>query len=630
MSICVSKGRTNVYSKKTLVILDRFNSLYERWHVMMRVADYIMERLSKAGVQHVFQVTGRGSLFLSDALAKHPGLKSVSLHHEQSCAFAAVSYAEQKSGIGACLVSTGCAGTNTLTGVLSAWQDGVPCIFISGQNILRETSRYTGIPLRTFGQQEADIVGLVTPITKFAQMLTTPNDIAEVMERAISAALSGRKGPVWLDIPLDLQSALIEPEKILFVNDALSNFSRPNPSDVEVMQVLSSLRNSKRPIVLIGHGVKSAGADSKLRSMIERWNLPLAFAASAPDTYGTSNLLSIGSVGAMGCSRAGNFAVANADFVLVLGSRLTPLVTGPDFSKFARNARVVVVDIDPLEHSKDSIEIDQFIHADLDCFLDKINQHEVASISSTWVEKCVHWKRIFSQVEPDFKSENVVDLYQLADRLSDLLPNASTLVTDSGLVEVILPSNIRFSDGIKCIHPASQGAMGFALPAAIGAQHVTENLVLAVIGDGSIMMNLQELQSISYQQLPIKIIVINNNVYSIIRRRQKDLFRKRTIGTDPENGISCPDFSKVAECFQLKYLLITNVDGLDGGLRTLLSTDGPVLCEIMGRSDQGYIEIGHARSTIDRRLIRRPLEDQAPFLARDVFLREMIVEPIDQ
>jgi len=597
---------------------------------MMRVADYIMQRLSQAGVKHVFQVTGRGTLFLSDALAKQSELHAVSLHHEQSCAFAAVSYAEQTSGLGACLVSTGCAATNTLTGVLSAWQDGVPCIFISGQNTLRETSRYTGIPLRTFGQQEADIVGLVTPITKFAHMITKPGEIVEAMDLALHAALSERKGPVWLDIPLDLQSALIEPEQIPHAPDALFSQAEAEPSDAEVSQIVSALRMAERPVVLIGHGVRSAGADEKLKAFIERWQIPLTFTASVPDTYGSANELSIGSVGAMGCSRAGNFAVANADLVLVLGSRLTPLATGSDFCKFARSARIVVVDIDPVEHSKASIRIDQFVESDIACFLNKIAQHERGSVRAVWLEKCKHWKQIFKDVESDFKSADVIDLYQLADRLSDLLPKPSTLVTDSGLAEVILPSNIRFADGMSCIHPASQGAMGFALPAAIGAQHATRHLVLAVIGDGSIMMNLQELESIRYQQLPIKIIVINNNVYSIIRRRQRDLFRKRTIGTDPENGVSCPDFAKVAECFQLKYLRIADVNQLDEGLRTLFSTEGPVLCEVMGRIDQGYIEIGQARSSIDRRLIRRPLEDQVPFLSREMFLREMIIEPIDQ
>jgi acetolactate synthase-1/2/3 large subunit len=596
--------------------------------MVLRIADYIMQRLTQAGVTHVFQVTGRGALFLSDALAKSNTLKAVSLHHEQSCAFAAVANAEKSRGLGACLVSTGCASTNTMTGVLTAWQDGIPCFFISGQNILRETTRHTGIALRTYGQQEADIVELVTPITKFAHMLTSPQEINEVMDRAIHAAMTGRKGPVWLDVPLDLQSALIDPSTL--AHALLEYVTNPSATAADVERIAKDLRQAQRPVVLIGKGIRSAGAETLLREFVESWNLPVTFAASAPDSYGAAQRLSIGSVGAMGCSRAGNFTLQNADYLLVLGSRLTALTTGTDYCKFARSAKVAVVDIDLVEHSKEGIRIDHLVHADLHSFLSALLKHPVKKTSDAWVEKCLHWKNIFVKIEHEFDSPDVVDLYQLADRLSDLMPKGCTLVTDSGLAEVILPSNIRFQAGTDCIHPASQGAMGFALPAAVGAQHATDGAVLAVIGDGSIMMNLQELESIRYQGLPLKLIVINNNVYSIIRKRQRDLFRKRTIGTDPANGVSCPDFAKVADCFGLHYQRIENVASLDEGLKALFAYPGPVICEIMGREDQSYIELGQTRSVQNGRFIRRPLEDQAPFLRRDLFLREMLIDPIDQ
>ena len=593
--------------------------------MVLRVADYIMQRLVQADVGHVFQVTGRGTLFLSDALARNTELKAISLHHEQSCAFAAVAYAEKRRGLGACLVSTGCASTNAMTGVLTAWQDGIPCLFLSGQNTLRETTRYTGIPLRTYGQQEADIVALVSPITKFALMLTSPQDIVEVMDKALQAALHGRKGPVWLDVPLDLQSTLIEPDSL---THSIPNIRNNPAADVEC--IVEDLQLAQRPVVLIGKGVRSAGAEELARKFVENWNIPLTFTSSAPDSYGAAHRLSIGSVGAMGCSRAGNFTIQNADYILVLGSRLTSLTTGTDYCKFARAARVAVVDIDPVEHSKESIRIDRLLAVDLHAFLEALLNQPIKRVSDAWLEKCLHWKSLFAKIEPDFDSQDVVDLYQLADRLSDLMPAEATLVTDSGLVEVILPSNIRFKEGMDCIHPASQGAMGFALPAAIGAQHAKDGDVVAIIGDGSIMMNLQELESIRYQRLPIKIIVINNNVYSIIRRRQRDLFRKRTIGTDPENGVSCPDFAKVADCFGFWYQRIETVAALDAGLNALFAYSGPAILEIMGRTDQGYIELGQCRSTQDNRFIRRPLEDQAPFLPRDVFLREMLIEPVDQ
>ena len=235
---------------------------------------------------------------------------------------------------------------------------------------------------------------------------------------------------------------------------------------------------------------------------------------------------------------------------------------------------------------------------------------------------------VFDQSE--FVCDHAVDLYELADCLSQTLPTPSTLVTDSGLTEVILPTNVRFAEGVNCIHPTSQGAMGFALPAAIGAQYAKSQPVVVVVGDGSIMMNLQELESIRYQKLAIKIIVVNNNGYAIIRRRQQELFRHRTIGTDSANGVSCPDFERVADCFGLPYSRIDNPAHLEAGLRALLVCDGPALCEVMGRANQGYIELGQARSVRDQRFTRRPLEDQQPYISRELFLNEMIVEPIDQ
>ncbi|MCA3238984.1 MAG: thiamine pyrophosphate-binding protein [Curvibacter sp.] len=595
----------------------------------MRVADYVMTRLHQEGVRQIFMVTGRGALFLTDAVAKHPGIEGVSVHHEQAASFAAVAYADQSDGVGACLVSTGCASTNAVTGVLSAWQDGIPLVVISGQNTLKETTRFTGVPIRTYGQQEADIIAIVKPITKYAVMLTRPEDIVGVMDEATRLAVEGRKGPVWIDIPLDLQSAMIDVPESTSAGVANSRAAVGDVSaGVEAIQRL--LSGAKRPVMLLGRGVRSAGADRELREFVERTRIPVTFAASAVDTLGAAEPLAIGSVGSMGCSRAGNFAVQNADLVIVLGSRLSSITTGTDFCKFARAAKIVVVDLDRVEHSKESVRIDEFIQADLKLLLAALNQRVDYAADNWWIEKCLHWKDRFSAVESPFLSHERVDLYQLASSLSTLLPVPCAVVTDSGLIEVILPTNIRFRPGQRCIHPVSQGTMGFALPAAIGAHYASMQPVIAVIGDGSIMMNLQELETIRYRQLPIKVLVVNNDAYSIIRRRQVELFRKRTIGTDPANGVSVPDFAHVADCFGFQYRKIESVADLEAGLQAVFNLDGPVICEIMGRTDQGYIELSQTRSVVDRRMVRRPLEDQAPFLDREVFQQEMVIDPIDQ
>ena len=594
---------------------------------MIRVADYIMNRLHANGVKHIFMVTGRGALFLSDAVAGHKELTGVSLHHEQAAAYATVAYAQYTGKPGACLVSTGCAATNALTGVLNAWQDGIPCVFISGQNKLRETSRFTGIPLRTYGQQEADIIPIVGSITKYATMITDSKQIVYEMEKALYLAQTGRKGPVWIDIPLDIQNMRIEPNDLAhFVNENSPNY---DPLKEDIQYIIKAFRDAERPAILIGSGIRSANAVQDLEAFVKKYSIPVTYAGSAPDTYGTDNPLSIGSVGIMGCSRAGNFTVQNSDLLLVLGCRLSPMTTDSDCSKFARAAKVVVVDIDRLEHSKNIINIDHLIIADVKIFLTSLMDEDVKEADEEWQNKCLHWKQIFPKCEEEHETSEKVDLYYLAECLSEILPVNSVFLSDSGLIELMLPTNISFRKDQRCIHPASQGSMGFALPGLVGAHYASNRPIIAVIGDGSIMMNLQELETIRYNNIPAKIFVINNNAYAVIRKRQVDLFRSRTIGVDPSNGVSCPNFQKVADGFEIPYTKIDNSFELQKKLRSVINTDGPVLCEIIGLENQDYISSSHARNS-KRRFVYRPIEDQTPFLDRELFLSEMIVEPIDQ
>jgi acetolactate synthase-1/2/3 large subunit len=594
---------------------------------MIRVADYIMERINAEGVHHIFTVTGRGALFLSDAVAKHNGLKCISVHHEQAAAYSAVAYAQYNGKLGACLVSTGCAVTNALSGVLSAWQDGISCLFVSGQNTLNETSRHTGIPVRTYGQQEADVIPLVESITKYAVMITDPKRVVYELEKALYLAQSGRKGPVWLDVPLDVQSMRIDPDELEhFAPEEAVDYA-PLPEDLEY--VIKLLQNSIRPVILIGSGIHSAGAVEAFEAFVEKYDIPVTYTGTAPDAYGTDNELSIGSVGTMGCSRAGNFAVQNADLLLVIGSRLTSMTTGTDYCKFARESKVIVVDIDPVEHSKKSINVDRLIISDAKKFLTALMAAPIKKASQEWRNKCLHWKHLFPVFDGRYEATEKVDLYHLAESLSKTMPGKSIFVSDSGFVEIILPTNISFGKGKRCIHPALQGAMGYALPAAVGAHYASNYPVIAVIGDGSIMMNLQELQTIRYNNIPLKIFVINNNAYAIIRKRQVDLFRTRTIGTDSSNGVGCPDFRKIAASYDIPYIKIDNHIDLHKKIQSVIEVDGPVLCEIMGLEDQSYIETSHVRNS-ENRLVRRPIEDQAPFLDRKLFLSEMIIKPIDQ
>lgn len=593
----------------------------------MRVADYIMQRLNEEGINHLFMVTGRGVLYLSDAAAKLEGINCVSVHHEQSAAYAAMAYAQQNEKLGACLVSTGCASTNAITGVLCAWQDDVPCVFISGQNSLKETVRYTGLPIRTFGQQEADIVKIIEPITKYAVMITDPLKIAYEMDKALYLAQNGRKGPVWIDVPLDIQNMRIEPDELARYTPDPEIISKPTEADISY--VINELKKAKRPVILLGSGIRSAAAVKDLEELLNKYKIPVVYANSAVDIYGTKNEHSIGVVGTMGANRAANFAVQNSDLILVLGCRLTSMVTGPDAKKFAREAKIIAVDIDKYEHTKGNVNVEKVILADVKEFIKELSKREFIPSNEKWLDKCNHWKTIFPKCEDNCKKSENVDLYYLAECLTKSLSDDAVFICDAGLEELILPTNISFGKDQRCLHPASQGAMGYALPAAIGAYCSCEKQIVTAVGDGSIMMNLQELQTISYNKYPIKILVINNNCYAVIRKRQQDLFRTRTVGTDESNGISCPDFKKVAECFGIHYEKIEISNELDTRLKDIIEMPKPVICEIMGLENQGYIHNSY-RKNKKGCFVQPPIEDQSPFLDRDLFLSEMIIEPIDQ
>lgn len=592
---------------------------------MVRLADYVIQRIAEVGVRHIFLITGRGILYLSDAVARNEQMIPVSVHHEQAAAYAAVAYAQYNDRLGAALVSTGCASTNAVTGVLNAWQDGVPVIFISGQNKLHETVAYTGKNIRTWGSQEADVIPIVKPITKYANVITDASKIGEEMDKAIYFATHGVKGPVWLDIPVDVQNARVEP-------DQLSHWSCEDrvlqASAEEVRFVADALKAAKRPVFLIGSGIRASNAIEEFKSLVEKTGVPVCFSASAVDTYGISHELSMGTVGTIGGTRAGNFTVQNADLVISIGCRLSPMLTGSQYEKFARAAKLIVVDIDENEHSKGTVKIDKLILSDARFFLQALLKEDIIVASEVWQDKCKHWKRIFPKCESAFKSKDKIDLYDFAYKLTRHLQDDAVVLTDAGLEEVIVPSVISFRDGQRCLHPASQGCMGVALPASMGAWYSCGHDVVAVIGDGSVMMNLQEMQTISANKMGIKIIIINNNVYSVIRSRQNELFRNRTIGTNPENGVTVPDFKDVAQCFKIPYVRINDIKELDGKLDEVMRMEGPVICEVMAVEDQVYIRNG-AGFNAQRKFVLRPIEDQMPFMDRELLKNEMIIDPID-
>lgn len=592
---------------------------------MVRVADFVIQRLVDQGIKHIFLITGRGILYLTDAVAKNKGIEGISTYHEQGASYAAMAYAAANDGMSACLVSTGCAATNAVTAALCAYQDNLPIVFISGQHMLNETTNYTGVPIRTYGSQEADIISIIEPVSKYSVMLTDPLKAAFEMDKAICTANEGRKGPVWIDIPLDIQNARIDENNI-----ERYQVLADNEENVDISDIVQDFKKAERPVVFIGGGIRSAGAINELKNFIENNEIPLVFSTSAADAYGSAHRLSIGAVGSLGGSRAGNFAVQNADYVLAIGTKLCSQSVG-DFNQFARDAKITVVDIDKNEHTKKGIHIDRVVNLDAKLFLEKLNKVEIAKKYDMWVEKCLHWKDIFAVKNEafikDLVAENKIDIYHFADVISDLISDDATVITDAGLEELIIPSTIRYKDNQRCLFPAAQGAMGYAIPAIIGAYYAGKKNIICVVGDGSFMMNMQELQLIGSLKIPVKIFVINNNMYAVIRKRQKDLFRTRTIGNDPCDGLPAPDFKKIAYCFDLKYKTINCETELFSASSEVLNSDGPIICEVQCVEEQKYLHMSFVINE-KKRLVKRPLEDLSPFMDREVFMQEMVIDPL--
>ena len=592
----------------------------------MRLADFVIQYLKNKNVKNFFSVTGRGTLFLNDALAREKNVKSFFFHHEQSASFAAITTPSVNNEISCCMVSTGCASTNTITAVLSAWQDGLPVIFLSGQNFLNETTSYKKKKIRTYGQQEADIIKIVKPITKYSKMITNPTQIKYELDKAMFFANNKIKGPVWLDIPLDIQNSRLEEEKLKSFS---KNYEITKCSSALINRIFSEIKFAKRPAVMIGSGIKNAECTKEFKKFLKKYRIPVVYTSSGSSLLGSENMFSIGSIGSQGCSREGAFTVQNCDLLLVLGSRLNSLTIGLDIKKFARKAKKIIIDIDKNEYEKNKFDNSKLILSDLNFFLRKINKKRISINWNKWTQKCLKWKKIFKSKKDVVNISQKTNLYELSEVFSKILPPDAVFLCDSGFIDVILPTNIRFRKKQTCVHPVSQGSMGYALPAIIGAYSTGRKNIVSVIGDGSIMMNLQELQTIKYYKIPAKIFIINNNMYGIIRRRQKELFRGRTIGTDDANGVGNPDFRKISKSFNIDYKLIKTKKNLKNEINEVLKQKKTVICEIIADENQEYIEVGYAKDKKGK-IVRRPLEDQKPFLDRKIFLKQMLIEPIDQ
>lgn len=598
---------------------------------MFRVADFIADYIYKLGIRDVFMVSGGGMMFLSDGIICHPHLKAICNHHEQAAAMAAVSYARLNENLGVACLTTGCGGTNAITGLLGAWQDSTPCMFISGQCKRKETIRNSGLPLRQFGVQEADIVSIVGSLTKYAAMVNDPREIGYYLDKAVYLAKSGRPGPVWLDIPMDVQGAEIEPGMLKRFSPAKEMAGdKTAPAADEIAQVVALLKAARRPVVIAGQGIRLSKAIAQFQAFIETFQVPFVASRLGIDCLPSAHPLFIGRIGNKG-DRAGNFAVQNADLVLAIGSRLSVSSTGHEYHTFARAAKIIVVDIDQVEHAKKTVRIDLLIKSDAALFLEALSRSPVKPDTQAWIGKCGAWKAKWPICLPGYGRKGPVNLYYFIDRLSRQLPPDAVVVSDAGSSFYVCSQALQLKERQRYITSGAQADMGYTLPAAIGASVArSRGEVIGITGDGSLQMNIQELQTVVHYNLPIKLFVWNNDGYLSIRTTQKKFFNGRLIGTDKTSGVSFPDLERIAHAYGIHYVRITDNLETEDRIREVLAYPGSVICEAMCDRDQEIMPSVSSHSRPDGTLVSRPLEDMYPFLEREELKREMIIPPLNE
>ena len=589
----------------------------------MRVADITAKFISESGIKDVFFVPGGGVMFMIDGLACNEKLRKISCHHEQAASMAAAAYARY-NGFGCCYVTTGCGGTNAITGVLHAWQDNIPMIVISGQVKSREISSLKDVPLRQLGVQEADIISIVKSITKYACLVTDESEILYHLEKAEYLAKSGRPGPVWLDIPMDVSSRYVKVEE-------LKHFT-PVKEQIEILdddmsELLHDLTNAKRPIIIAGQGVRLSGAIDEFAELVETHEIPFVCSRLGFDVMPTEHKLYIGRIGNKG-TRAGNFAVQNSDFILVLGSRLSVSSTGQEYKFFAPHAKIIAIDIDPYEHRKNTVHIEKIIKADIKEFLEKLTLPENLHFNE-WAARCLKWKEKYPVFLPEYNNtENGINMYLFMEKLSHSLKPDDVIVSDAGSAFYVVSQGLKTTTRLQReITSGGQAEMGFTLPGCVGVSAARGfKDVIGITGDGSLQMNIQELQTVVYYNIPVKLFVFNNDGYLSIRATQRRFFDGRIIGTDSESGISFPDLEKIATAYGLPFVKIKPDDDITAKIKKVLNHSGPVLCEIICMRDQPIQPTVSSKKQDDGKLVSLPIDDMFPFLDRNEYKSNMIAD----
>ena len=599
----------------------------------MKLSDYVMDFIVHQGVRQVFMLPGGGAMHLNDSLGRCSGLKYVCNLHEQACAIAAEAYARVTNDLGVALVTTGPGGTNTVTGVAGAWLDSTPVLFISGQVKRADLKRDSGV--RILGVQEIDIVSIVQSITKYAVTIEDPACILYHLEKAVHLARNGRRGPVWIDIPLDVQAAQIDPATLRgFVEDSGgATASSEKALQKQVAELVAMLKCAERPVILAGNGIRTAGAEALFLEVVDQLGIPVLTTWLGLDLIPDNHPLCFGRPGSL-APRGANFTLQNSDLLLVVGSRLDMALTAYAHDRLARGAKKIMVDIDPAEIQKMGTPIQLPIVADAKAFLKELKK-QAGTVSSdrwqAWRADCADWKARYPLVLAEHRNlAGHLSIYHFSDVLSDELAGNDVIVPgSSGMAIELFLLCLRIKQGQRCFHNRGTGAMGFGLPATIGAAVASNRRTVCVDGDGGFQMNIQELATVARLGLPMKFFVINNDGYASIRASQMGYF-KRLVGADATSGMTLPELEKVANAYGVPFVRIAGKTNLTRQIRTVLDSDGPVLCEVIVASAEERIPRASSYQKTDGSMASKPLEDLFPFLDRDEFRKNMLVPLVEE
>ena len=597
----------------------------------MKLSDYVIAFVASQGVKHVFFLPGGGAMHLNDSLGRSPDLAYVSVLHEQAAVVAAEAYARVTNNLGVAMVTTGPGGTNAVTGVAAAWLDSTPCLCISGQ--VKRADFYHDPRLRQLGVQEIDIVSIVAPITKYAVTVLEPDSIRFHLEKAVHLARSGRPGPVWIDIPLDVQAATID-------EDRLEGFTPPAPGGLApaairdlTAQTIELLNHAERPVILAGNGIRLAGAIASFEEVLNFLGLPVLTTRLGVDLIPASHPLCFGMPGAI-ASRAANFTLQNCDFLLTVGARLDLQLLAYAPARFARAARKVMVNIDAEEIRKLGDVIDLPIVADAATFLRELLAQRDALTHrdrSSWSDRCRRWQTQYPFVQPvQRRPGNAISMYAFSDHLTQQLSEDDIVLPgSSGFAAEIFLTAFKSKRGQRVFHNKGTGAMGLAQAAAIGACLASGGKrTICVDGDGGFAMNIQELETVRRLGLPIKFFVINNGGYASIRASQNSHFHFLT-GADNTSGLTLPDFAKVGSAFEIHTLRVSTSEDLTDAVQAILDYPGPAICEVMVIPDEPREPRVASTVRADGSMVSRPLEDLYPFLDRDEFNSNMIIPTVE-